>query len=94
MAEIKKINDKICAYTPVVGTKYIEVGVACWKERGYHPLGYAFKNWDEAQKWCDEKNKSVLNINQEQAQLIVGSSMFPEGKFDLDELMKSGKKRN
>lgn len=90
MAKIKKIRDKICAYTPVTGeSKYIEIGLACWKERGYHHLGYAFEKWDEAQEWCDDKNKSVLNVNPKQATLIVMSSMYPSGKFDLDELMKA-----
>lgn len=87
---MKKLNGKICAYSPVVGDKYIEIGIAVFKERGYHPLGYSFPTWDDAQDWCNEKNRTILGLNEEQAHLIIISSMFPESTVTVEDVIEAG----
>ncbi len=65
------------ALTPVVKSGYTEIGIADYGKKGYTPTGVVFAthNHDEAEKICDDLNKEIFGLNEEQAMHIILNTM-------------------
>lgn len=71
----RKLTD--AAFTPVIKSGYMEIGIADKGEKGYSPTMVIFEThkYDEAQRICTRLNQDVFGITEDQSDEIVFSTM-------------------
>lgn len=81
-------TNKVKAYYPVISDSGWEIGIAVWGEQGYYPTGKFYKTEKEAEVFCKEMNEHI-GINEKQAYMIVGKTMFPRCTYTLEEVINA-----
>jgi hypothetical protein len=71
----RKLTD--AAFTPVIQNGYTILGIADKGIKGYTPTTAVFEtnNYNEASDICDELNKDVFGLSEEEAFKIIATTM-------------------